>query len=215
VKARVQHPQVKVRKTARAGRGYSVLARRDPADGSVKTLRSTRNSAPARASAPCRNGRPNRARQVLSRLNAPTTEEAVQQVASTGVAFFDEVARMYEEGYLAANTRLANRHGRRSSFTSTSTSSRVGQASPQSDPAEGGRGLAAHTFDSWWTMHGVRAIMSRIFYYAEGMACGKREGAARRASEAREEAATRTSGASCPSTRRPASWRGWRSPTSS
>ncbi len=24
------------------------------------------------------------------------------------------------------------------------------------------------TFESWWTMHGVRAIMSRIFYYAEG-----------------------------------------------
>jgi hypothetical protein len=24
------------------------------------------------------------------------------------------------------------------------------------------------TFDSWWTMHGVRAIMSRVFYYAEG-----------------------------------------------
>jgi hypothetical protein len=26
-----------------------------------------------------------------------------------------------------------------------------------------------HTmFDSWWTMHGVRAIMTRIFNYAEG-----------------------------------------------
>ncbi len=24
------------------------------------------------------------------------------------------------------------------------------------------------TFNSWWTMHGVRAIMSRVFYYAEG-----------------------------------------------
>jgi integrase len=24
------------------------------------------------------------------------------------------------------------------------------------------------TFESWWTMHGVRAIMSRVFYYAEG-----------------------------------------------
>jgi integrase len=24
------------------------------------------------------------------------------------------------------------------------------------------------TFDSWWTMHGVRAIMSRVFYHAEG-----------------------------------------------
>lgn len=24
------------------------------------------------------------------------------------------------------------------------------------------------TFDSWWTMHGVRAIMSRIYHYAEG-----------------------------------------------
>jgi integrase len=24
------------------------------------------------------------------------------------------------------------------------------------------------TFDAWWTMHGARAIMSRIFYYAEG-----------------------------------------------
>jgi hypothetical protein len=24
------------------------------------------------------------------------------------------------------------------------------------------------TFDAWFTMHGVRNIMSRIFYYAEG-----------------------------------------------
>jgi hypothetical protein len=24
------------------------------------------------------------------------------------------------------------------------------------------------TFDSWWTMHGVRAIMTRIYNYAEG-----------------------------------------------
>ena len=39
--------------------------------------------------------------KVLAKLNAPTPEVAVQQVASTGVALFGQVARMYKEGYLA------------------------------------------------------------------------------------------------------------------
>ena len=39
--------------------------------------------------------------------SAPTVEEAVQQVATTGVALFGEVARMYEEGYLSRENQIA------------------------------------------------------------------------------------------------------------
>jgi hypothetical protein len=48
------------------------------------------------------------------------------------------------------------------------------------------------TFDSWWTMHGVRAIMSRIFYYAEGHGLweeGKRSPASRGVSISETESA--------------------------
>jgi hypothetical protein len=43
----------------------------------------------------------------LAKLNAPSLEVAVQQVASTGVALLGEVAHMYEEGYLGRQDQIA------------------------------------------------------------------------------------------------------------
>ena len=46
------------------------------------------------------------------------------------------------------------------------------------------------TFDSWWTMHGVRAIMTRIYNYAEGHGLvGRRKAKPVEQSETRQETA--------------------------
>src|SRR5271169_2265835 len=109
VKARVQHPKVTQRKD-RPGWPwiFRYYADEIQPDGSTKVLRRYHEIAPSKG------GRAITKRQaeverdkVLSKLNAPTMEEAVQQVGSTGVAFFGEVARMYVEGYLARENQIA------------------------------------------------------------------------------------------------------------
>jgi integrase len=105
----------------------------------------------------------------ITRLNAPTTEEAVQQVATTGVALFGEVAAMYEEGYLGRRNQIARPTREKEEFYLRQYivprwgKLRLNQIQPQCV-----EDWLLTTFDSWWTMHGVRAIMSRVFYYAEG-----------------------------------------------
>ncbi len=105
----------------------------------------------------------------LAKLNAPTGEEAVQQAAATGLALFGEVARMYEEGYLgrekqiAKPTRVKEAFYLREYIIPRWGSLRLNQIQPKAV-----EDWLHTTFDSWWTMHGVRAIMSRIYYYAEG-----------------------------------------------
>ncbi|NUM99935.1 MAG: hypothetical protein HUU41_02375 [Bryobacteraceae bacterium] len=102
-------------------------------------------------------------------MNAPTTEEAVQQVAATGVALFGEVAKMYEEGYLgrvnqiAKPTRVKEKFYLDEYIVPRWGKLRLNQIQPKAV-----EDWLHTTFDSWWTMHGVRAIMSRVFYYAEG-----------------------------------------------
>ena len=97
-------------------------------------------------------------------------EAAVQQVAATGVALFGEVAKMYEEGYLGARRiRSPGRRGKRKTFylhqyiVPRWGKLRLNQIQPKAV-----EDWLHTTFDSWWTMHGVRAIMIRIFNYAEG-----------------------------------------------
>ena len=105
----------------------------------------------------------------LAKLNAPTTEQAVQQVAATGVALFREVASMYEEGYLGRTSQIAKPTREKETFYLDQYilprwgDLRLNQIQPQAVEDW------LHTsFDSWWTMHGVRAIMGRIYHYAEG-----------------------------------------------
>jgi integrase len=107
--------------------------------------------------------------KVLAKLNAPTPEVAVQQVASTGVALFGPIARMYKEGYLARENQIARPTREKEEFYIREYlvpkwgDVRLNQIQPKAV-----EDWLHTTFDSWWTMHGVRAIMTRIFNYAEG-----------------------------------------------
>src|SRR5215831_15653081 len=102
---------------------------------------------------------------VVLRLLAPArwSEDAVQQVAATGVAV------MYEDGYLGRATQIAKPTRTKETFYITQYivprwgEFRLNQIQPQAV-----EDWLHTTFDSWWTMHGVRAIMSRIYHYAEG-----------------------------------------------
>jgi integrase len=105
----------------------------------------------------------------LAKLNAHSTEVAVQQVASTGVALFGALAKMYEEGYLARQNQIARPTREKEQFYLDKYivpkwgTFRLNQIQPKAV-----EDWLHTTFDSWWTMHGVRAIMTRIYNYAEG-----------------------------------------------
>src|SRR6185312_17396230 len=96
VKARVQHPQVKPRKD-RTGWPWVFRYRAEEvqADGSVKTLRKYCEVAPSKGERAISKKQAEFERdQFLIKLNAPTIEQAVHQVATTGVALLSEVAKM-------------------------------------------------------------------------------------------------------------------------
>jgi integrase len=171
VKARVQHPQVKPRKD-RPGWPWVFRYRADEiqADGTVKTLRKYHEIAPSKGEGAISKKQAEIERdKFLAKLNAPTTEEAVQQVAPTGVAFFSEVAKMYEQGYLGRTEQIAKPTREKETFYLGNYivprwgKLRLNQIQPQAV-----EDWLHTTFDSWWTMHGVRAIMNRIYAYAEG-----------------------------------------------
>ena len=171
MKARVQHPQVKPRKD-RAGWPWVFRYWADEArpDGSVKTLRKYQEIGPSKGNGAITKKQAEVERdKFLAQLNAPTMEEAVQQVATTGVALFGEVAEMYEEGYLGRRNQIARPTREKEEFylhqhiVPRWGKFRLNQIQPQAV-----EDWLHTTFDSWWTMHGVRAIMSRVFYYAEG-----------------------------------------------
>src|SRR6266446_5386043 len=171
VKARVQHPQVKPRKD-REGWPWVFRYWSDEIqpDGSVKTLRKYQEVGPSKGDGaiPKKQAEVERDK-LLAKLNAPTVEVAVQQVATTGVALFGEVAKMYEEGYLGRENQIAKPTRDKEKFYLTEYivpewgGLRLDQIQPKAV-----EDWLHTTFDSWWTMHGVRAIMSRVFYYAEG-----------------------------------------------
>jgi integrase len=105
----------------------------------------------------------------LAKLNAPSTDAAVKQIASTGVAFFGAVAQMYQDGYLGREDQIAKPTREKETFYLREYivpkwgALRLNEIQPQAVEDW------LHTaFDSWWTRHGVRAIMSRVFKHAEG-----------------------------------------------
>ena len=171
VKARVQHPEVTQRKD-RQSRPWIFRYRDDQIqpDGSVKTLRKYHEIGPSKGEGAITKKQAEVERdKVLAKLNAPTPEVAVQQVASTGVALFGQVARMYKEGYLARANQIATPTREKEEFYIREYlvpkwgAVRLNQIQPKAV-----EDWLHTTFDSWWTMHGVRAIMTRIFNYAEG-----------------------------------------------
>jgi len=171
VKARVQHPQVKPRKDRQGCPWvFRYWADEVQPDGSVKTLRKYQVVGPSKGQGAITKKQAEFERdQFLAKLNAPTIEAAVQQVATTGVALFGEVAKMYEEGYLGRANQIARPTREKEEFylhqyiVPRWGEFRLNQIHPKAV-----EDWLHTTFDSWWTMHGVRAIMSRVFYYAEG-----------------------------------------------
>ncbi len=139
-------------------------------DGTVKTLRKCQEIGPSKGEGAITKKQAEIERdKILAKLNAPTTEEAVQQVAATGVALFREVTTMYEEGYLGRTAQIAKPTREKETFYLNQYivprwgDLRLNQIQPQAV-----EDWLHTTFNSWWTMHGVRAIMNRIYHYAEG-----------------------------------------------
>src|ERR1019366_8195613 len=171
VKARVQHPQVKPRKD-RPGWPWIFRYRAEEvqSDGSVKTVRKYHEIAPSKGPRAISKKQAEIERDnVLAKLNASTVEQAVRQVAATGVALFSEVAAMYEQGYLGRTKQISKPTREKETFyLNKYIVPRWGDLQLNQIHPKAVEDWLHTTFDSWWTMHGVRAIMSRVFYYAQG-----------------------------------------------
>jgi integrase len=171
VKARVQHPQVKPRKDRQAHPWvFRYWSDEIQSDGTVKTLRKYYEIGPSKGEGALTKKQAEIERdKFLAKLNAPTVEVAVQQVAATGVALLGEVARMYKEGYLGRENQIAKPTRDKENFYLDEYiipkwgALRLSQIQPKAV-----EDWLHTTFDSWWAMHGVRAIMSRVYHYAEG-----------------------------------------------
>src|SRR5260370_20246354 len=109
VKVRVQHPQVKPRKD-RQGWPWVFRYRADEiqSDGNMKTLRKYQEIGPSKGDGAITKKQAEVERdKFLAKLNAATIDVAVEQVASTGVALFGEVAKMYVDGYLGRENQIS------------------------------------------------------------------------------------------------------------
>jgi integrase len=171
VKVRVQHPQVKPRKD-RQGCPWVFRYWSDEIqpDGTVKTLRKYQSAGASKGEGAITKKEAEIERdRFLAKLNTPTIEVAVQQVATTGVAFLGEVAKIYEAGYLGRKDQIARPTREKEVFylhkyiVPKWGELRLNQVQPQAV-----EDWLHTTFDSWWTRHGVRAIMIRMYTYAEG-----------------------------------------------
>src|SRR3954454_8719502 len=109
VKARVQHPQVKPRKD-RQGSPWVFRYWSDEIqpDGSLKPVRKYEAVGPSKGEGAITRKEAEVERdRFLAKLNAPSLDVAVQQVATRGVAFFGVVAQMYQDGYLAREDQIS------------------------------------------------------------------------------------------------------------
>lgn len=171
MKARLSVPQVKPRPD-RHGRPWVFRYRETviQPDGSVKILRKYREVAPSRGRGAITRKQAEQGRdQFLAQLTGTPVAEAVAPVAGAEGTLFSAVAQMYEEGYLgrvhqiATPTRQKERLYLHQFLIPRWGALRLHQIQPQ-DVED----WLHSTFPAWWTMHGVRAIMSRVFHYAEG-----------------------------------------------
>src|SRR4029079_1197718 len=77
-------------------------------DGSLKTLRKYQEVGPSKGDGAITRKEAEIERdRFLAKLNAPSTDAAVKQIASTGVAFFGALAQMYQDGYLAREDQIS------------------------------------------------------------------------------------------------------------
>jgi hypothetical protein len=171
VKARVQNPELQPRKD-RNGQPWIFRYRTDELqpDGGYKEVRKYHEIAPSKGEGAITKKQAEIERdKVLARLNCPSIEVAVQQIATTGVALFKNVAQMYEDGYLGRENQIAKPTREKEKFylheyiVPKWGKFRLNEIQPKAV-----EDWLHTTFGSWWTMHGVRAMMNRVYTHAEG-----------------------------------------------
>jgi integrase len=171
VKARVQHPQVKPRKDRQGSPWvFRYWADEIGLDGCMRTVRKYQVVGPSKGEGAITKKEAEIERdRFLAKLNAPSTDAAVKQIASTGVAFFRTVAQMYMDAYLAREGQISKPTREKETFYLREYilprwgALRLNEIQPQAVEDW------LHTaFSAWWTMHAARAIMTRIFKHAEG-----------------------------------------------
>ena len=106
-------------------------------------------------------------RLLLSPVNSAGADSPTELQSATGC--FGEAARLYQEGYLSREFHVAKPTRDKETLYIRRYLLPRWEAFPLMDiqPKPLEDWLHA-TFDSWWTMHGVRAIMNRIYHHAEG-----------------------------------------------
>jgi integrase len=185
VKPRAQHPQVKPRKDREGWPWvFRYWADEIQIDGSTKPVRKYQAVGPSKGdSALSRKQAEIERDRFLAKLNAPTVQEAIQQVAATGIVTIEQAAALYKSGYLGRENQISDPTRDKELFyldehiIPTWGKLRLNELQPKAF-----EDWLHTTFDSWWAMHGVKAITVRLYRHAEGHGLweeGKRSPAAK------------------------------------
>lgn len=170
MRPRVQHPKVQQHKGRSPYWFFRYWADELTAAGETKAVRKRHILGPSKGEGAWTRKHAEIERdRFLAKPNAPSTKEAVPPAASAGSALFGKVAKRYEEGYLGRTHHIAEPTRAKESFYINEHlvpkwgAMRLIEIQPKAV-----EDWLHATFSSWWTMHGVRALMSRIYYYAAG-----------------------------------------------
>jgi len=171
VRVRVQHPKIQEKKFREGWMWFFRYWADDVRpDGTVKPTRKVKAIGFSRGENKITRKEAEVERdKFLAKLNAANVEAAVGNLAATGAVLFSEVAKMYREGYLARENQIASPTRAKEEFYLDNYivpkwgSLRLNQIRPKAV-----EDWLHTTFGAWYTMHGVRGIISRVYYYAEG-----------------------------------------------
>ena len=111
------------------------------------------------------------ARKVLAETSTRLIEPGppAERPAETDAGTFAEAARLYRDGYLNREHSVARPTREKESFYIREyLITRWGASLLTDIQPKAFEDWLHTTFDSWWTMHGVRSIVNRIYRHAEG-----------------------------------------------
>ena len=150
------------------------------ADGSVRMIRKYRSVGPSEGSGALTREQAELARDEFLRSLEPqvrtapaSVEDAVpeQQPGTSGVppATFAHFARLYVSGYLGRQSYVAEPTRQKEElYIREYLLPRWGREAAGSIQTRAFEDWLHTCFHSWWTMHGVRGIMNRVYRHAEG-----------------------------------------------
>ena len=171
VKARVQHPQVKAR-TDREGCPWVFRYWADEVqpDGSLRPVRKYHALGPSKGEGAISKKEAEVGRdRFLAKLNTPNESVALAQAAVSGAALLGEVAQLYIDGYLGREQQMSRpTRAKELLFLNKYIIPRWGKYRLREIQPKAVEDWLHTTLKEYWTMHAARAIMLRLYTYAEG-----------------------------------------------